>query len=72
MKKIFEFTLPEDIDDFRIYNQAGVMHSVLHSMQEYLVSKYNHVPHRYKTRVTELEEIRKEFFDLMIDYGVEL
>ena len=32
MRKIFEFTMPDDSDDYKIYSQALKMHSIHHAM----------------------------------------
>ncbi len=42
MKVTFEFSLPEDQDDYKMYQQAPEFHMALHGMYEWLRSQYKH------------------------------
>jgi hypothetical protein len=71
MKKIIEFNLPEDKEDFEIYNQAMDMYCSIHDIEQKLrdIRKYRDLTKQQRVLFEEIDEfVRSTLIDLKRDY----
>lgn len=71
MKAIFEFNLPDDMNEYAVMNQASKMQSFLWDFSQQLRAwrKYHH---DFKDADDALDKIREEFYRLLNDHQVNI
>lgn len=71
MKAIFEFNLPDDINEYAVMNQASRMQSFLWDFSQQLRAwrKYHH---DFKDADDALDKIREEFYKLINDHQINI
>lgn len=72
MKATLEFDLPQDTDEYDMYNQAPEMQHALWSFSEWLRRKYKHESPKTAGHEEEYEEIKKKFWEIIKDAGIEI
>lgn len=66
MKKILEFKIPDDNNDFEMANQGPAYHSVLWDITQKIRTYLKH-GHSFKNADEALESIQKEIYEHMDD-----
>lgn len=71
MKAIFEFNLPDDINEYAVMNQASKVQSFLWDFSQQLRAwqKYHH---DFKDANDALDKIREEFYRLINEHNINL
>ena len=71
MKAIFEFNLPDDMNEYAVMNQASQMQSFLWDFSQQLRAwrKYHH---DFKDADDALDKIREEFYRLLNDHQINI
>lgn len=73
MKAIFEFSLPEDQEDFEIFSKATDYYYVLSKYDEYLRSKIKYAPDNMSDDTYKaFQEAREHLRELVIENRIEL
>jgi len=73
MKAIIEFNLPEDQEDFDMFNQASNMRNVIWEMTQWLRSNTKYAPdNTSEDTIKAYYECQDKFNDLLNENNVEL
>jgi hypothetical protein len=73
MKAIIEFNLPEDQEDFDMFNQATKMHNILWEMTQWLRSNTKYAPdNTSEDTIKAFYECQDKLNDLLNKNNVEL
>ena len=73
MKAIIKFNLPEDQEDFDMFNQATKMHNILWEMTQWLRSNTKYAPdNTSEDTIKAFYECQDKFNDLLNENNVEL
>ena len=72
MKAILEFDLPEEDFEFERASKATDLHCLIFDMDQYLQKKYKHVEPAHESCLTELDEIRDKWIELLAQYEIPL
>lgn len=71
MKAMFEFNLPEELDNYNIYRQAPTYNSVLYDISNYLRSLYKYRDDLTAEQEQLVEEIRTKFYEIIKENELE-
>jgi hypothetical protein len=73
MKAIIEFNLPEDQEDFDMFNQATKMHNILWEMTQWLRSNTKYAPdNTSEDTIKAFYECQDKLNELLNEYKIEL
>ena len=73
MKAIIEFNLPEDQEDFDMFNQSTKMHNILWEMTQWLRSNTKYAPdNTSEDTIKAFYECQDKLTELLNEYNIEL
>jgi hypothetical protein len=72
MKATIEFDLPEEIDDYKIYNMAREMHSMIWDFSQHMRSESKWNESLTDDQDKYLDVLREKFYDLVNEYNIDL
>lgn len=72
MKAIFEFTLPEEIEEFERFNQANDMSSALSEFANYMRSMSKYDDSLNESQYDLLEKLREKYYEILNDNKIEI
>lgn len=72
MKAYFEFNLPEDQDEWRIYDNAMNYYLFINSMNEWLRAEIKYNSNRSEKELEILHEVREMYYEKLNDNDIKL
>lgn len=71
MTATFTFNLPEDTEDYKLFNSAPALHAALCAMSRYLDHKVKHEDLK-PTQLKQVQDVREQFYHILELENIEL
>lgn len=72
MKAYFEFNLPDDQEEWQIYDNAMKYYLFINSMNEWLRAEIKYNSNRTEEEVKTLQEVREMYYEKLNDNDIKL